>query len=71
MSLTWFYRVVDIFLLQGPVEGDFLSFVALFNAYVTCHNVQDLLHLRGFTAKPPHSKRGKKGKGAKRKKTSK
>lgn len=52
-------------------EGDILSVAALANAYVTCHNVQDLLYLRGFTSKPAHAKRGKKGKGSTRKKGSK
>ena len=33
-------------------DGDLLSPVAIENANVTCHNVQDLLHLRGFTSKP-------------------
>ena len=40
---------------------------ALANAYAICHNVQDLLYLRGFTSKPAHVKRGKKG-GKKKKK---
>merc|ERR1712071_331473 len=43
-------------------EGDILSVAALANAYATCHNVQDLLYLRGFTSKSTHVKRGKKGK---------
>lgn len=49
------------------LESDILSVAALANAYATCHNVQDLLHFRGFTSKPAHAKRGKKG-GKKRKK---
>jgi hypothetical protein len=49
-------------------EGDILSVAALANAYAICHNVQDLLYLRGFTSKPAHvKKRGKKG-GKKKKK---
>ncbi len=43
--------------------GDHMNEIALANAYATCHNVQDLLHLRGFTSKPAYvkTKRGKAG----------
>ncbi|KAK4002776.1 hypothetical protein OUZ56_004578 [Daphnia magna] len=43
------------------LESDILSVAALANAYATCHNVQDLLYFRGFSSKPAHVKRGKKG----------
>ncbi|XP_045033141.1 uncharacterized protein LOC123474727 [Daphnia magna] len=45
--------------------GD-LNVIAIENAYATCHNVQDLLHLRGFTSKPAYVK-NKRGKTKKRK----
>ena len=45
--------------------GD-MNEIAIANAYVTCHNVQDLLHLRGFTSKPAYTK-NKRGKSKKRK----
>lgn len=46
--------------------GD-MNEIAIANAYATCHNVQDLLHLRGFTSKPANAK-NKRGKSKKRKK---
>ncbi len=46
--------------------GD-MNEIAIANAYATCHNVQDLLHLRGFTSKPAYTK-NKRGKSKKRKK---
>lgn len=48
--------------------GD-LNEIAIENAYATCHNVQDLLHLRGFTSKPAYVK-NKRGK-SKKKETAK
>jgi hypothetical protein len=45
--------------------GD-MNEIAIANAYATCHNVQDLLHLRGFTSKPAYTK-NKRGKSKKRK----
>lgn len=63
------FKFGDIVTPSGPevknvrADGDIMSPVALENAYVTCHNVQDLLHLRGFTSKPVHikTKRNKVG----------
>lgn len=48
--------IIGIAELMPSADGDMLSPVALENAYATCHNVQDLLHLRGFTSKPSYSK---------------
>jgi hypothetical protein len=47
--------------MKVNLESDILSVAALANAYATCHNVQDLLYFRGFSSKPAHAKRGKKG----------
>ena len=49
------------FSMKVNLESDILSVAALANAYATCHNVQDLLYFRGFSSKPAHAKRGKKG----------
>lgn len=55
---------------EPTADGDILNEIALANAYATCHNVQDLLHLRGFSSKTTYvrTKRGKKSGGRRPKK---
>ena len=43
-------------------EPDILDEAAMENAYNICHNVQDLLHFRGFAWEGAPSKKKKKGK---------
>ncbi|KAK2718441.1 hypothetical protein QYM36_005678 [Artemia franciscana] len=56
---------------QDVAEVEVLSSGALATAYVICHNVQDLLFLRGFTAKPIPVGKKKKGRKKTRKQNSK
>ena len=46
-------------------EPDILDEAAMENAYNICHNVQDLLHFRGFAWEGAPSKKKKKGKNLK------